>query len=66
MEAKLQQITHFIHHKYFWLFATLSSLATFHFYFIWKATGKIPILLDFLCWGSIFFLLWKKTQQSQV
>ncbi|MEI6332364.1 MAG: hypothetical protein WCP16_24240 [Pseudanabaena sp. ELA645] len=60
MEAKLQQITHFIHHKYFWLFATLSSLATFNFYFIWKTTGKMPTLLNFLCWGSIFFLLWKK------
>ena len=60
MEAHLQQIMDFIRYKYFWLFATLSSLATLHFYCIWKITGKSPLLLDFLCWGSIFFLLWKK------
>ena len=60
MEADLQQIRDFIRYKYFWLFATLSSLSTLHFYCIWKITGKSPLLLDFLCWGSIFFLLWKK------
>jgi cyanoexosortase A len=60
MEAKLHQIRDFIRYKYFWLFATLSSLITLHFYSIWKVTGKSPLLLDFLCWGSIFFLLWKK------
>ncbi len=60
MGSQLQQIKHFSKHKSFWLFAALSSLATLHFYYIWKISGKIPPLIDFLCWGSIFFLLWKK------
>ena len=38
----------------------LSSLGTLHFYCIWKISGKIPPLIHFSCWGSIFYLLWEK------
>jgi len=63
MLTQLQKIKKFICHKSFWLFATLSSLATLDLYYIWKITGKTPILINFLCWGSIFFLLWKKRNE---
>ena len=55
-----QQIEKSIHHKAFWVFATISCLATLHLCYLWKITNQAPSLIDALGWGSIVFLLWKK------
>ena len=58
MKLQIQQFRLFIYHKVFWVFVTIACLATLHFYYFWKVADKLPSLIDFLGWGSIFFLLW--------
>lgn len=60
MKSQVQQLKNLIDHKSFWVFATLGSLATLDFYSVWKISAKTPTLINFLCWGGIFFLLWEK------
>ncbi len=60
MELLLQQLKRIFHHRSFWIFATLSCLATLHLYFVWRTSDKIPSLIDALGWLSIGFLLWKR------
>jgi len=60
MELLLQQLKRICHHRSFWIFATLSCLATLHLYFVWRISTKIPSLIDVLGWLSIGFLLWKR------
>ncbi len=58
-----QQTKRLIRHRAFWVFATISCLATLHLCYIWKITNQAPSLIDALGWGSIVFLLFKKGNQ---
>ena len=58
-----QQLKKITHHKAFWVFATISCLATLHLCYLWKITNQLPSLIDVLGWGSIIFLLFKKSNQ---
>ncbi len=60
MELLLHQLKRIFQHHSFWIFATLSCLATLHLYFVWRISDKIPSLIDTLGWLSIGFLLWKR------
>ena len=66
MELQLRQLKYFINHKAFWLLANISCLGTLHLYFIWKISGKLPSLIDFLCWTIILFLLWKERNKIRL
>jgi cyanoexosortase A len=60
LKLQLKQIKYFLNHKSFWLLSTLSCLAVFHLYFIFKISGRSPLVNDYLHWTIILILLWGK------
>ena len=60
MPSQIQQLKNLFDRNAFWIFVSLSCLATINIYFIWQITEKAPPLSDYLGWAAIFYLLWMK------